>query len=514
MKRIIIAMLIPAVLLIVSGCSKDFLTVNDQEYLTQGKVNELVKKPSNAAIVVEAKMGGIYEKLYISTGLNVRDDISHGIRGIQMTTDMMCADITGTDCWGYYEYNHLAMTEDKRRPNCYWSLLYSVIGIVNPIINNDLPQNEEEVVGDIQANYGQLHVIRAICYYYLVNLFQQPYLRGSQNELAVPLVLTDNEEELTTQATVQQLYDQIVSDLKKGAKFAGVPKDKSRIGADVANTYLARVYLEMGKFQEAEEAAKAAMGGKTPLINPVPDFLNFGFEDLTQPDNMWGYFVTGENTIFFGSPASLLDAAGNGYPSLGDDCTWAGYNWLVEQISDKDVRRAWFSPKKGSPQFNEYAKQFQWAAGKKDKEYYCMKFYGAKDFTGDVIYLRYSDVALMYIEALQAQGKEAEAKEALIAFMQVRKEGYDCSNLTGDELLNEIRLQRRIELWGEGVSLFDIRRWQIPMDRTLAAPSGAASNHLNKLKVDPGSPFFALQIPKREIENAKGKIIQNPAYLP
>ena len=36
---------------------------------------------------------------------------------------------------------------------------------------------------------------------------------------------------------------------------------------------------------------------------------------------------------------------------------------------------------------------------------------------------------------------------------------YACSK-TGTDLLNEIKLYRRVELWGEGFDWFDMKRWK------------------------------------------------------
>ena len=42
--------------------------------------------------------------------------------------------------------------------------------------------------------------------------------------------------------------------------------------------------------------------------------------------------------------------------------------------------------------------------------------------------------------------------------------GYTC-NATGEELLKEIQLSRRIELWGEGFGWSDFKRWNLPINR-------------------------------------------------
>ncbi|BFP41809.1 hypothetical protein FGF1_26540 [Flavobacteriaceae bacterium GF1] len=52
--------------------------------------------------------------------------------------------------------------------------------------------------------------------------------------------------------------------------------------------------------------------------------------------------------------------------------------------------------------------------------------------------------------------------------------GYSRSASTGSDLVDEIYFQRRIELWGEGVSWFDLKRLKLLLNRT-----GEGSNHID-----------------------------------
>lgn len=84
--------------------------------------------------------------------------------------------------------------------------------------------------------------------------------------------------------------------------------------------------------------------------------------------------------------------------------------------------------------------------------------------------IRYSEILLMYAEALAGQGKDAEA---LILLNQVRARvgmpAYDLGNLplvtrgtTGDQMIDAILLERRYEFTGEGPQRwFDIWRYKL-----------------------------------------------------
>ncbi|MDE5671988.1 MAG: RagB/SusD family nutrient uptake outer membrane protein, partial [Duncaniella sp.] len=72
--------------------------------------------------------------------------------------------------------------------------------------------------------------------------------------------------------------------------------------------------------------------------------------------------------------------------------------------------------------------------------------------------MRVEEMWFIYIEAL-AHINPAKGKEELEKFMQTyRDPNYTCSVSALDEVVEEIVFQKRVELWGEGHALFDIKR--------------------------------------------------------
>lgn len=96
------------------------------------------------------------------------------------------------------------------------------------------------------------------------------------------------------------------------------------------------------------------------------------------------------------------------------------------------------------------------------------KFWGSKSGTfstdDNVCLMRADEILISRAEALYELGDQAGAIAAITKLNSMRNPGYKCS-ATGDALREEIRLTRRIELWGEGHSFFDFKRWNIPMER-------------------------------------------------
>lgn len=48
-----------------------------------------------------------------------------------------------------------------------------------------------------------------------------------------------------------------------------------------------------------------------------------------------------------------------------------------------------------------------------------------------------------------------------------RDASYTLSTNTGQALIDEIMVQRRVELWGEGFRFLDLKRLNLPLDRTV-----------------------------------------------
>src|SRR6185436_8400710 len=85
---------------------------------------------------------------------------------------------------------------------------------------------------------------------------------------------------------------------------------------------------------------------------------------------------------------------------------------------------------------------------------------------GDVPLMRASEMFLIEAEARANMGNSAAAAAALYELAKKRNSAYTLSTATGSALLKEIYLQRRIELWGEGFRFYDLKRLNLPLDRS------------------------------------------------
>ena len=104
-------------------------------------------------------------------------------------------------------------------------------------------------------------------------------------------------------------------------------------------------------------------------------------------------------------------------------------------------------------------------------------------------------------EAEAMGGNATAGKATLEAFVKTyRDPEYTCAAASAQEIQEEVWHQRRIELWGEGFSFFDLKRLNKGIDRAYAG-----NNHLPgyQLVVPALAKTWIYQIPNREMQENK-----------
>ena len=107
--------------------------------------------------------------------------------------------------------------------------------------------------------------------------------------------------------------------------------------------------------------------------------------------------------------------------------------------------------------------------------------------------MRAPEMYLIEAEAQAHLGHGDLAAQALAPLMKVRDKGWHASSMT----VEDVYQQRRIELWGEGFSFFDLKRLNKGIDRNYAG-----NNHLPgyQLTIPALAKTWIYQIPNREMQ--------------
>jgi hypothetical protein len=126
----------------------------------------------------------------------------------------------------------------------------------------------------------------------------------------------------------------------------------------------------------------------------------------------------------------------------------------------------------------------------------------------DVINMRAAEMYLIEAEALARQNKNTEAQTALFALVSIRDKGYVKSTNTGQALVDEILIQRRVELFLEGHRWFDMLRNDEALDLTGSGADQTIYLEGYKQAKPSVNPKWVFLIPQREID-ANSLIEQN-----
>ena len=438
-----------------TSCSESFLDTEYTEYLDQEAAGEAAGKNPDVFL------NGMWSWMvtYSQTGSGSHDDF--GYMGSLHATDMMAEDVVmASSHWFNYDHQLDNHQEAYRRTRCHWLNYYTMIAKSNEIIS--LYPNGGETV-DQKGLIGQAQAIRGLAYLHLIQLYQfATAADGSVNASApgVPLVLTTadgkTEEELAElqgRNTVGEVMAQIELDLTNAVTNleAGYERpSKNYIDASVANGILARYYLLANKWQDAANAANKARQGY-PMMKADANGLYDGFVTTGNSEWMWGFAHTTETQTTYASFFSMISNIAPGYAGIGYAPRLIDAR-LYSQIPDTDARKAWFNGPEGAKQ----------ATAAASKPYANVKFGHKSDWTENYMYMRAAEMVLIEAEAYAHMGNGAKAAEVLKVLMAERQPDWNEASVTVDD----IHLQRRIELWGEGFAYYDLKRLNKGIDRT------------------------------------------------
>jgi hypothetical protein len=510
------------------GCSEDYLNTSPS---TEISVDEMYKDMQTA----EMALNGIYRHFYQYIGSHEQG----GHWSMLLAIDLMGEDLFPIQegyLWFVPDYNYTgSRNANSARVAYFWSYYYDIINNANILIKR-LPETPG-TTADRNRLMGQALALRAFGHFMEVQFFAKTY-KGNEHEPGVP-VYTEPTSIGKARATVGEVYEQIVADLDSAmVKLTGATAraNKSYMNLQVVQGLRARVALVMEDWRVAEDYAREARTGfelmritnsdlSTLLrlrdgdgMNSV-EYLNGyrpaigylgGFNSANNTEWMWGSIINDEQSIVLASLYSHLDPLAGGYATVGNEKHIL--RDLYDRIPPTDIRHYCF--------VNTTYKYF---SGFPNSFNYCtVKFHLAgSSLAGDNVYMRAAEMYLIEAEAIAQQqtGRAEEARTLLTTLVKTRNESYNINNtlLTGTALLEEIYLQRRIELWGEGFRWTDLKRQKSALVRpvvsnTVADPSpgmhrGPLANNVISVPVDDAR--WTILIPQNELD-ANPNMTQNP----
>lgn len=371
-----------------------------------------------------------------------------------------------------------------------WATYYSAINEINlvlealPNVNfSDTRRTEIE---------GQLRALRALFYFNMMRIYAwDPSAIVTQFDRGgVPLMLTGvkNLTQITRppRAPIREVYQQIYTDLQQAIQKAPVTGGPHRITRGAAAAIFAKVALYNADWTNAVRYATDAINSNVGRLATNANYIA-AWRERVHPESILevlfqqeaeSHGVNESNQSAFTTRVSLTSNALGGWGAVVPTPEFLALH------QPGDIRRQLYQT--GVNRSNIVVEE-------------CTKFLGKTGtiYMDNIPVLRVSEMILIRAEAHARLGNTAQALND-VNTIRTRCGLPPVSGLTGEALLNEIILQRRLELAFEGDRWFDLKRRGSDVIK--------ATGNLQF-----GEPRYLAPIPLRELQ-ANSNLVQNNGY--
>jgi len=365
-----------------------------------------------------------------------------------------------------------------------WQGAYNTIFAANYFMQG-MEANRDKISAAKADQYiGEAKFVRSLVYFYLVNLWAQPYqFTNDASHPGVPLILKPATAPFDVvnqipRATVKQVYDQIEADLLDAEAKLPSPGNNAfekvaRATKGAARALLSRLYLYKRDYVKANQYADLVIGMNAYVLNqnPVTTFRT----PYTTPESIFSVAMNGSDN------PNTNNSLGQHYnpDARGDLSVSAEYISLMNTTTDLRYTQLINRLNNGS--------------------YWTTKYAG---ITNDFVpVLRYAEVLLTKAEALArtASGIDPTALQLLMT-VRDRSNGGPLVISSRDELIAAIIKERRIELAFEGHGILEFQRLGLDLPAHSTVPAQAFGSH-----------YRVLPIPKYDLDK-NPNLVPNPGY--
>lgn len=212
-----------------------------------------------------------------------------------------------------------------------WNATYNRITVYNAVLEGLTKINPGTDSTLYLSLTGAAHFARALALYQLAQLFCKPYDSATaKSDPGVPIKLHSDINDVEGRSTVQQLYDQIISDANIAeASLPIVSSYKTRPTKSAADALLSRIYLVTRQYDKAAQKADTALFYYSTLIN-----YNALNPALANPISLYNAEVLFHSDATFGGSSSVTYA--NNY--VVDTSLYRSY-------ADNDLRKSCYFKK-------------------------------------------------------------------------------------------------------------------------------------------------------------------------
>ena len=413
-------------------------------------------------------------------------------------------DLAGDDAWkevirgtSSYFTDVFTLNENDGMLSNTWRDYYQIISRVNLV----LEKIEGSNIPNLDRYAGEARFLRALSYFDLVRIFGD--VPAIKNTLSIEDAYNSRREK------VELIYnDIIIPDLIDAANKLPVSYSGTNVGRatkGAAKSLLGKVYLYCKDFTKAENVLKEVTTMGYSLLADYNDLWKYENERHSEyifdVEYISGGFGQGNSFTYSFYPMSTayMSFLGVGGGAGGEDINPTQILVKLFETSPGDLRQAKTVDATGGfiNAQGVFVKFIQAAT-------ICKKYETRLATTGDGHanwkVIRYADVLLMLAEAMNENGKTAEA----IPYMNIvrKRAGVDeyPTTMSKAETFDAIEKERRLELSFEGHRWFDLVRW------------GKAYEVLKGNGMKEYMTVFPIPLTQLQVINNTDILWQNPGY--
>ena len=300
-------------------------------------------------------------------------------------------------------------------------------------IANTVIENEKSITNGTEAEINQIvgeaYMMRAYNHFILVNLYALPYnSETATSSTGIPLKLNSSMDEVLKPSSIAEVYASVLSDIDNAEKKLNIETWETglnyRFNTLSVDALRSRVYLYMGRWEDCYNASERVLSKKNELVDLVsgrtlPNAYNSSESIVALEMNMTSTYNNVDKLV----PKAL-------------------YNLYLPGTQDQRARKFYKTEVGGYSLIKGGS-----------SEYRC-------SFRVGEIYLNAAEAALknhhpeicktLLLKLLEKRYQTAAYTQAEI----------DINAMDNDALLDEVYLQRQLELSYEGHRWFDIRRME------------------------------------------------------
>ncbi|MEJ5301801.1 MAG: RagB/SusD family nutrient uptake outer membrane protein [Bacteroidales bacterium] len=364
--------------------------------------------------------------------------------------NVVCGQVTTDPFFLSFSRQH---TPSQENTAYFWYVSYKIISATNLVINRyERGEIQNPSASDLQM-IGESYFMRAFAHFTIVNLFAKPYTLDPQSP-GIIIRNSDNEKNEKARATVAEVYDFVLNDLRKAAALMkpSTYRGPGYPSVFAADALMSRVFLYMNENDSViKYASRVIESGKFEIES---DFPNYFANAPSSKETIWCIIHTiADDKKKFGSIASMYYSDGNS--GWGEEYASDNLRMLMEQ-NPEDTRNQYIVP------LLDNNGNVMRKAGTGIKIYYVTRFSfqdGSPTLSSPVM-LRISE---MYLNRAEAFAKKGNVNEALADINAIRERRGLQNKLytsvpSGKSLLDIVLEERRIELAFEGHRTFDLFR--------------------------------------------------------